>query len=62
MWNDGLQKYNDALVKRQEVLATAWAKVKGRNLDDAAFKKTWLKEREAALKSVGMEVGTQTDL
>lgn len=55
-WNANLQKHNDGLVQRQKVLADAWAATtKSAPPDDAAFAKTWMKNRADALKKAGME-------
>ncbi len=54
-WSGEAQKHNDLLIKRQDVLASAWATMKGKNIaDDAAYKKEWLNVRTAALKKAGM--------
>ena len=50
-----MQKHNDALIKRQDVLAAAWGTMKAMNIaDDDAYKKEWLKVRAVALKGAGM--------
>ena len=50
-----MQKNNDALIKRQDVLAAAWATMKGKNIaDDDAYKTEWLKVRKMALMDAGM--------
>jgi len=55
-WSDALQKHNDGLVKRQQVLAAAWAETtKSAPADDAAFAKSWMKSRADALTKAGME-------
>ena len=55
-WNDKLQKHNDGLVKRQQVLAQAWAAtVKSAPADDAGFARAWMKARADALTKAGME-------
>ncbi|MBL8703695.1 MAG: TAXI family TRAP transporter solute-binding subunit [Rhodospirillales bacterium] len=55
-WSDALQKHNDGLVKRQQVLAAAWAETtKAAPADDAAFAKAWMKARADALTKAGME-------
>ncbi|MCF8475452.1 MAG: TAXI family TRAP transporter solute-binding subunit [Pseudolabrys sp.] len=60
LWSDDLQKYNDRLVQRQNILGDTWQKVKGQShADDAAFEQAWLKARETALKAAGFETGTQ---
>ena len=55
-WNANLQKHNDGLIKRQQVLAQAWAAtVKSAPADAAAFAKAWMKARADALTKAGME-------
>lgn len=55
-WTDALQKHNDGLVKRQQVLAAAWAAtIKSAPADDAGFAKAWMKARADALTKAGME-------
>jgi len=54
-WNDDMQKHNDMLIKRQDILAEAWGTMKAKNIsDDAEYKKEWLKVRAAALTKAGM--------
>lgn len=54
-WTDDMQKHNDGLIKRQDVLAAAWATMKGKNIaDDGAYKEEWLKVRAAALTKASM--------
>lgn len=54
-WSDEAEKHNNALLKRQDVLAVAWATMEDKKIaDDDAYKKEWLKVREAALKKAGM--------
>ena len=56
VWSDAFQRANDALVKRQDVLAAAWTKAKaGTYANDAAFKTAWLKARIDALTAAGFE-------
>ncbi|MCK6451984.1 MAG: TAXI family TRAP transporter solute-binding subunit [Alphaproteobacteria bacterium] len=56
VWTDAYQKHNDGLVKRQQVLAAAWADTsKASHADAAAFAKAWQKNRAAALTKAGME-------
>lgn len=56
VWTDAHQKHNDALVKRQDVLAAAWKAQKAKNISDKdKFAKDWLEARRAALKKAGME-------
>jgi TRAP transporter TAXI family solute receptor len=55
-WTDALQKHNDGLVKRQQVLAAAWKDVqKSAPADEAGFAKAWMKARAEALTKAGME-------
>jgi len=55
VWTDDMQKHNDGLIKRQNVLADAWATMKAKNIaDDDAYKAEWLKVRKAALVKAGM--------
>jgi hypothetical protein len=44
------------LLKRQDILADAWAKVKASGVSDADFAGEWMKARAAALDSAGMPV------
>ncbi|MFW8566281.1 TAXI family TRAP transporter solute-binding subunit [Orrella sp. 11846] len=56
MWNEDLQKNQDAVVKRQEILEAAWKDVNSRSHDsDEAFAKDWMKTRADALKAAGMD-------
>lgn len=55
-WSDALQKHNDGLVKRQQILAAAWAETtKSAPADEAVFAKAWMKNRADALTKAGME-------
>jgi len=55
-WTDEAQVHNDALLKRQDVLAAAWATMAAMNIDDdEAYKKKWLDVRGAALTKAGMD-------
>ena len=54
-WTDAMESHNNALIKRQDVLAAAWATMADKNIeDDEAFKQEWLKVRQAALKKANM--------
>jgi TRAP transporter TAXI family solute receptor len=56
LWNAEYQAHNDALVKRQDTLAAAWAAYKASApADDAAFKSGWMRARADALTKAGME-------
>jgi len=54
-WTGEMQKHNDGLIARQDVLAAAWATMEGKNIsDDDAYKVEWIKVRKAALTKAGM--------
>jgi TRAP transporter TAXI family solute receptor len=56
VWKPQHQKNNDALMKRQQVLASAWQATKaGVTAKGAEFQKAWMKNRAAALKKAGMD-------
>lgn len=59
VWTDAAERHNAGLVKRQEVLGTAWqAFLRSNPSDDKeAFRVAWMKAREAALKGAGLELG-----
>lgn len=57
-WSPEDQAHNDALIKRQNVLTSAWADyVKSAPSDDKAFFDGWMAARAAALKKANMENG-----
>lgn len=56
VWTDQHDDHNNSLLKRQDVLADAWAKTLKSNASGDAFKTSWLKNRAAALKNAGMSV------
>ncbi|MBE0627510.1 MAG: TAXI family TRAP transporter solute-binding subunit [Burkholderiales bacterium] len=56
LWKPEHQAHNDMLIKRQKVLATAWAAMnRDSGADDKAFEKAWMKVRADALTRAGME-------
>ena len=56
VWTAEHQQHNDALVKRQDTLAAAWAAYKAMaSADDKEFKEGWMKARAEALSKTGME-------
>jgi hypothetical protein len=58
-WSDADQAHNDGLIKRQGVLAAAWAAY-GKSsppADDKAFLAGWMSARAAALKKADMPSG-----
>jgi TRAP transporter TAXI family solute receptor len=58
-WTDADQAHNDGLIKRQDVLAAAWADYgkSSPSSDDKAFLERWMKARAAALKKADMPNG-----
>jgi TRAP transporter TAXI family solute receptor len=58
-WTDADQAHNDGLIKRQGVLAAAWADYgkSSASSDDKAFLEGWMKARAAALKKADMPNG-----
>jgi TRAP transporter TAXI family solute receptor len=57
VWTPAHQAHNDALLKRQQVLAAAWESVVKQNIgDEAAFAKAWMQARADALKQAGLAV------
>lgn len=55
VWSEASQAHNDGLVKRQEILAAAWATMAEVPKDDKeAFKAKWMEVRAAALKDAGL--------
>lgn len=58
-WSDADQTYNDGLIKRQGVLAAAWADYgkSGPPSDDATFLSGWMAARAAALAKANMRNG-----
>jgi TRAP transporter TAXI family solute receptor len=57
LWTADAQKHQDKLVKRQDVLVSAWKKYKASKPPSGdAFTKGWMKARSSALKSAGLPV------
>jgi len=56
VWTDAAQKHNDALVKRQQVLAAAWKGFVATNPAEDKFTAAWTAARADALKKAGMPV------
>lgn len=55
-WTDAHQAHNDALIRRQQVLADAWTRHRGNAPDDDdAARTAWLERREAALLEAGFD-------
>jgi uncharacterized protein len=56
LWKPEHQKHNDMLLKRQKVLADAWAGMNRESgVDDKVFEQAWMKVRAAALTKAGMD-------
>jgi len=55
-WTEAAERHNQALLKRQDVLAAAWKGYAESKPADDKFAEGWLKQRAAALKQAGMEV------
>ena len=55
-WKPEHQAHNDMLIKRQKVLAAAWAGMnRDSGVDDKAFALVWMKARADALTKAGMD-------
>ncbi len=52
-WTADMEQHNNGLIKRQQVLADAWATMKGKDIADEAYKQEGLKVRTAALEKAG---------
>lgn len=56
LWKAEHDAHNAGLLKRQDVLATAWSEMKGKSVADDKFAEEWLKVRAAALTKAGLPV------
>lgn len=54
LWTDAAQAHNDSLIKRQEVLSTAWEALKAEKPED--WQAAWVEARYKALTDGGFEV------
>lgn len=55
-WTDEHEMHNQALIRRQEVLADAWDEVEGENIDDRdAFMTRWQQVRADRLEAAGFD-------
>ncbi|MAZ04120.1 MAG: C4-dicarboxylate ABC transporter [Sneathiella sp.] len=54
VWTDDMEEHNNNMLKRQQVLADAWATMEGKGLEGDAFTADWMKTRAAALEAAGM--------
>ncbi len=55
MWSTAADEHNQALLHRQQVLADAWATMKGSSAEGEAFVEAWLQVRIAALEDNGFD-------
>jgi TRAP transporter TAXI family solute receptor len=55
VWTEEDDAYNEQLLNRQRVLATAWAETTTLDVDDEAFPAAWLDVREKHLRAAGLE-------
>jgi TRAP transporter TAXI family solute receptor len=56
VWTDEIEAHNQALIQRQEVLATAWAEMEARGIRDKdAFVESWQELRAETLEAAGYD-------
>jgi len=55
VWTDDFEKHNNELIKRQDVLASAWKEFLSKDVEDSAFKVEWTKFRASKLTEAGMQ-------
>lgn len=56
VWTESLDAHNEALIRRQEVLAQAWAEMTSRGIrNDDEFADIWLQLRRQHLEAAGMD-------
>lgn len=53
VWTDAMQAATDELLRRQEVLATAWQKLAAEDVADDVWEERWAEARRAALTEAG---------
>jgi TRAP transporter TAXI family solute receptor len=56
VWSDEHEAHNQALLKRQDILAAAWEELTASDVADDQFEAQWLQARAAALEAAGMTV------
>lgn len=56
VWTDKAEKHNQALLKRQDLLAAAWKDYNATKPADDKFLPGWMSARAAALKKAGLDV------
>lgn len=54
-WTDAMDKHNQMLIKRQDVLAGAWKDMSAKTVGDDVFQAEWMKVRAAALEKAGFD-------
>jgi uncharacterized protein len=56
VWTDEIEAHNQELIRRQEVLATAWAEVSARGIrDQEQFMTAWMALRAQSLEAAGFD-------
>ncbi|MEE8434570.1 MAG: TAXI family TRAP transporter solute-binding subunit [bacterium] len=55
VWKDDHQLHNDSMVKRQQVLASAWKATRAKKSGGSDYLSFWMGERASALKSAGFD-------
>jgi TRAP transporter TAXI family solute receptor len=56
LWGEADDAHNELLLKRQRVLAEAWAEAEALDLEDDAFAEAWMDVRERHLAAAGLEI------
>ena len=56
LWKDEQEKNNQAMIKRQQILATAWKDFGAKNVAADKFSEEWMKYRAETLKKAGLPV------
>jgi len=56
LWTAEHDAHNATLLKRQDVLATAWKEMQGKSVPGDKFAEEWLKTRAAALTKAGLPI------
>ncbi len=62
VWTDAAQSNNDAILKRLDVLASAWSEFKGMDVSSDDYEAKWLETRAKHLNDAGMDVPFQKPL
>lgn len=56
-WTDEHEAHNAQLLRRQEILATAWAQQLAESQDSSEFQRSWMERRARALLAEGFDPG-----